>query len=293
MSDKRPTDLIQAIKDKGKNIEAEMSFFDHLEVLRWHLIRAAVGIVIFTVLAFVYYDFIFGEIILGPKNPQFWTYRMMCILGDKFHLGPDFCIKEIPFNIINTELAGQFTLQFNSSFLIGIIFGAPYLLYELWRFIKPGLTEKEQKSASGFTFYASMLFILGILFGYYIMSPLSVSFLADYTVSDVIQNQITIDSYLSTVATLTLGSGIIFELPIIIYILSKLNIMTPEFMRSSRRYATVIILVIAAVVTPTPDIISMLTVSFPLFLLYEVSIIVSAKVAAKRKKAELEFYSRS
>ncbi|WP_069659177.1 twin-arginine translocase subunit TatC [Arcticibacter eurypsychrophilus] len=285
MSENKRKSLIESIKDKGKTIEAEMSFFDHLEVLRWHLIRSAIAIVLFTSLSFIYYDFIFDTIIMGPKNPQFWTYRMMCIVGEKFNLGPDFCIKDIPFNIINTDMAGQFTLQMNSSLLIGLIFGFPYLLYEIWRFIKPGLNPNEKNSASGFVFYASMLFILGILFGYYIIAPLSINFLANYTISSIIQNQITIDSYLSSVATLTLGAGITFELPIVIFVLSKLGIMTPTFMRATRRYAVVVILIIAAVVTPTPDILTMLTVSFPLFLLYEVSIGVSARVDKKRNKA--------
>jgi len=284
--------LIEAIKNKGKSYDAEMSFFDHLEVLRWHLIRASIAIVVFTSLSFAYYDFIFDTIIMGPKHPDFWTYRMMCNLSEKFHLGPDFCIKEIPFIIINTEMAGQFTLQINSSLLMGIVLGFPYLLYEIWRFIKPGLTDLERKSASGFVFYASLLFVLGIAFGYFIIAPLSVNFLANYTVSADIKNQITISSYLSSVATLTLGTGITFELPIVIFILSKMGIMTPAFMRSSRRYAIVIILIIAAIVTPTPDVLTMLTVSFPLFLLYELSIIVSARVEKKRQKEELDFYSK-
>lgn len=163
-------------KSKPVNLEAEMSFFDHLATLRAHLIRAAIAIVLFTVLAFVYYDVIFNQIIMGPKNPEFWTYRMMCLLSQKFNLGDDFCIREIPFNIINTEMAGQFTLQLNSSFIIGIILGFPYLLWELWRFVRPALHQKERKSAAGFVFYASLLFIAGILFGYYIIAPLSVNF---------------------------------------------------------------------------------------------------------------------
>lgn len=278
---------------KGRaNLEEEMSFFGHLATLRMHLVRSALVIVSITALAFAYYDVIFDKIVMGPKNPAFWTYRMMCILGEKFNLGPDFCIKEIPFKIINTEMAGQFTLQMNSSMIIGIVLGFPYLLWELWRFVKPALHENERKSASGFVLYATLLFVLGILFGYYIISPLSVNFLANYTVSEYIVNTITIDSYLSTVATLTLGTGIIFELPIVIYILSKLGIMTPTFMRNSRRYATVIILIIAAVVTPTPDLFTMFTVSVPLFLLYEISIIVSSKVEQKRKARDLEFYSK-
>lgn len=284
MSENRGKSLVESIKEKGKSMEAEMSFFDHLEVLRWHLIRSAVAIVIFTGFAFSYYDFIFDQIIMGPKNPDFWTYRMMCALTERFNLGPDFCITDIPFNIINTDMAGQFTLQLNSSLLIGLIFGFPYLLFEIWRFVKPGLNPNEKNSASGFVFWASLLFLLGVLFGYYVIAPLSINFLANYTVSSIIQNQITIDSYLSSVATLTLGAGITFELPIIIFILSKLGIMTPEFMRSTRRYAVVIILIIAAVVTPTPDLLTMLTVSFPLFLLYEISIGISARVDKRRRK---------
>ena len=277
--------LIKAIKDKS--LQAEMSFFDHIDVLRMHLIRSAVAIIIFTILAFSCYDFIFDTIVMGPKKATFWTYQMMCAIGEKFNLGPDFCVKDIPFNIITTEMAGQFTLQMNSSLLIGLVLGFPFLLYELWRFIKPALHEQERKSATGFTFYATALFVLGLLFGYFIITPLSINFLANYQVSSVIQNQITIDSYLSTVATLSLGTAIIFELPIVIFVLSKLGLMTPKLMRSSRRYAAVVILIIAAIVTPTPDALTMLTVSFPLFLLYELSIFVSAKVEAKRKKMAL------
>ncbi len=273
--------LVKTIKEKGKSFQAEMSFFDHLNVLRRHLIRAAVAIIIFTTLAFCYYDFIFDTIIMGPKRVDFWTYRMMCLIGERFDMGPDFCVKQIPFNIINTDMAGQFTLQMNSSLLIGVVLGFPYLLFELWRFVKPALHEKERQSASGFTFYASVLFLLGLLFGYFIISPLSINFLANYQVSQAIQNQITIDSYLSTVATLSLGTGIVFELPVLIFILSKLGLMTPHLMRSTRRYAIVIILIIAAIVTPTPDALTMLTVSFPLFILYELSIFVSSMVEKK------------
>jgi len=287
---KKGNSLIKAIKEKGKTIEAEMSFFDHLDVLRGHLVRASIAIVVFTVLAFSYYDFIFDEIIMGPGRTDFWTYRMMCAAVEKFNLGADFCVTKLNFEIINTELGGQFTLQLNSSLMIGIVLGVPYLLFEIWRFVKPALKEEERKSATGFVFWSSLLFILGLLFGYYVVSPLSVNFLTNFEVSEIINNQITIDSYFSVIATLSIGAGITFELPTIIYILSKLGIMTPQFMRSSRRYATVIILIIAAVVTPTPDLIIMLTVSLPLFLLYEVSIFISARVERNKKKAEIEFY---
>ena len=286
MSDNRKRDLIGAIKEKGKTLEAEMSFFDHIDVLRKHLLRGLLVVVILTAGAFWFSDFIFNEVIMGPKNPDFWTYRMMCKMAAAFPklIGQDFCITHIDAKIINTEMAGQFTLQINSCVMVGIILGIPYLLFELWLFVKPALHEKERKSASGFVIFASSLFFIGILFGYYLICPLSINFLTNFTVSPEIENTFTISSYLSSVATLTIGSGIIFQLPVVIYILSKFGIMTPAFMRSSRRYAFVLILVIAAVVTPTPDVITMLVVAFPLVILYEVSIFISASIERKRNR---------
>ncbi|RCH56729.1 twin-arginine translocase subunit TatC [Mucilaginibacter hurinus] len=279
--------LVKAIKEKGKTMEAEMSFFDHLDALRWHLIRASIAIVLFTILAFIFYDFVFDVVLMGPRDPQFFTYRMLCKIGDM--LGrPGLCIDKIPGKIINTEMAGQFTLTINSCLMAGITLGIPYLLWELWRFVKPALLDVERKSASGFVFYASFLFILGVLFGYYIVAPMSVSFLANYQVSKIIENNIDISSYLSTVATLTIGTGIVFELPIVVYVLSNLGILTAKNMRAGRRYAVVGILVVAAVITPTPDIMTMLVVTVPLFILYEVGIIVAAAVDRKRLRREQE-----
>lgn len=285
MSDTKKRDLIGAIKEKGKTLEAEMSFFDHIDVLRKHLLRALAVVLVFTAGAFYYTDFIFNTIIMGPKNPSFWTYRMMCRLVERFpSIGSDFCITKIDAKIINTEMAGQFTLQLNSCVMVGLILGIPYLLFELWLFVKPALHENERKSASGFVAFASFLFFLGIMFGYYIICPLSINFLTNFTVSPEIQNTFTIDSYLSSVMTLTLGSGIIFQLPVVIYILSKMGIMTPAFMRASRRYSTIIILIVAAVVTPTADPYTMLIVALPLFLLYEGSIHISANIERKKNK---------
>lgn len=291
MSSSRTKNLIDSIKNKGKSLEAEMSFFDHIDVLRKHLLRALAVIFVFTCIAFYFTDFIWSTVIMGPKDPSFWTYRMMCKLVEFIpSIGNDFCITKIDAKIINTEMSGQFTLQMNSCITAGLILGVPYLLFEIWLFIKPALLEAERKSASGFVFFASMLFIAGILFGYYIIAPLSINFLINFTVDPSIQNTFTISSYLSTILTLTLGTGIIFQLPVVIYILSKLGIMTPQFMRASRRYAAVLILVVAAVVTPTADPYTMLIVAFPLFLLYELSIMISANIQRKKQKAEALFY---
>jgi sec-independent protein translocase protein TatC len=286
MSDNKTKDLIGAIKEKGRTLEAEMSFFDHIDVLRKHLLRALAVVLVFTAGAFYYSDFIFNTVIMGPKNPSFWTYRMMCKLYERFpSIGEEFCIRTLDAKIINTEMSGQFTLQLNACVMTGLILGIPYLLFEVWLFIKPALHDNERKSASGFVAFASLLFFTGIIFGYYIICPLSVNFLINFQVSPEIENTFTIDSYLSSIMTLTLGSGIIFQLPVIIYILSKVGIMTPAFMRSSRRYSAVIILIVAAVVTPTADPFTMMIVALPLFLLYEMSIYISANIERKRLKA--------
>lgn len=274
--------LIKAIQDKGKTIEAEMSFFEHLEALRWHLIRAAISVVVFTLVAFFNYDFIFGQIIMGPFRPNFWTYRMLCKLGDGF------CVTKMNATIINTEVAGQFMLQINSSVIIGIILSIPYILWEIWRFIKPALLAKERKAASGFVFYASALFVIGILFGYYIIAPESISFLASYSVSDTIKNEFTISNYLSIVTTITLILGIVFELPILIYILASLGILSGTFMRKTRRYSVVILLIIGAIISPSPDFLTTMISTVPLFALYEVGIIVASRVEKRRNKKHEE-----
>lgn len=292
MSDNKAKDLIDSIKNKGKSIEAEMSFFDHIDVLRKHLLRTLAVVTVFVCGAFYFTDFIWGTVIMGPKKPDFWTYRMMCKLVDALPslIPKEFCIKVIDAKLINTEMAGQFTLQMNSCITAGLILGVPYLLFEIWLFIKPALLDTEKKSASGFVVFASMLFFTGVLFGYYVIAPLSINFLLTFTVDESIANTITIDSYLSLILTLALGSGIIFQLPVIIFVLSKLGIMTPQFMRKSRRYAVVLILVVAAIVTPTADPYTMLIVAFPLFLLYEVSIMISANIQKKKLKAEALFF---
>jgi sec-independent protein translocase protein TatC len=277
MSDNK---IIKAIQDKGKTIESEMSFFEHLEALRWHLIRAAISVVVFSLVAFFNYNFIFNTIIMGPFRPDFWTYRMMCKLGEGF------CVsKPLNATIINTEVAGQFMLQINSSVLIGIILSIPYILWELWRFIKPALLTKERQAASGFVLYASVLFLIGILFGYYVIAPESIYFIASYSVSDTIKNQFTIGSYLSMVATITLIIGIVFELPILIYILASLGILTGTFMKKTRRYSVVILLIVGAIISPSPDFLTTMIATIPLFALYEVGIVVASTVEKRRAKA--------
>jgi len=286
MAEERKNFLLGTINKRSRNADAEMSFFDHLEELRWHIIRGAIAVVVLATVAFSFKEFLFDQVIFGPKNINFWTYRMFCILSEKVNQ-PDLCVKKFNFIIQNTDLAGQFSMHFMVAIFAGIIIGFPYLLWELWRFIRPALKEKERRYSSGLIGAGSILFILGVLFGYYIIFPLTINFLGGYTVSPEIINQITLDSYISMLLTLALASGITFELPILIYFLSKMGIVTPKFMRKHRRYSIVGILILAAVITPSPDIMTQLIVATPLFILYEISIFVSASVSSAKAKAKL------
>ncbi len=263
---------------------AEMSFLQHLEVLRWHLIRAAAAVVIFAVTAFIYMGDIFKYILLAPKSSDFITFRLMCKLSQKYMGNDNLCMASTDINLINTDISGQFSSHLYTSLVVGIVIAFPYILFELWRFIRPALKENEAKSARGIIFWCSMLFFSGILFGYFIVSPLAVNFLGNYQITDEIKNMIDFNSYISIVTVTTLLTGLVFELPIISYVLSKLGILTPGFMRTYRRHAVVVILIAAAVITPSPDVVSQMLVAVPLYVLYEISIIVSARIEKQRAK---------
>ncbi len=264
--------------------KAEMSFLEHLEALRWHLMRAVIAVLTLAIVLFFYREIVFDHFLFAPKHPDFWTYRMLCLLSDYLDMGDALCIRELPFELINTELSGQFTMHIWVSFVAGFILAAPYVLWEIWRFIKPALHEKERKYSKGVVFFSTLLFFAGVLFGYYVIVPLSINFLGSYQVSADVKNMIAMDSFVSTVTTITFASGIVFELPIVIYFLTQIGLMTPQFMRTYRKHAMVIILIVAAIITPSPDVTSQLLVAFPLYLLYELSIFVSMYVVKKAEK---------
>jgi sec-independent protein translocase protein TatC len=273
------------LKKKFKDPNTEMHFLDHLEALRWHLVRSAAAIVVFALIAFMNKEILFDKIILGAKDPQFLTYRALCYLAEKFSM--DLCIREVPFTLINIDMSGQFTTHIYVSFIAGFILAFPYFLWELWRFIKPALSAKEINYSRGIVFFSSVLFAAGVLFGYFVISPLSINFLGSYQISSQVANQISLDSFISTVTILTLSAGVVFELPVIIYFLSKIGLVTPTFLKTYRRHSMVIILIISAVITPSPDITSQILVAVPLFILYEISIGVSAMVLKNKDKAAL------
>jgi len=271
-----------------EHAKSEMSFLEHLEVLRWHLVRSAAAIVIFALLAFLNKSLLFDTIIFGPKRPDFWTFEQLCSLSNYlYQLLPNIvasadvlCIgQEIP-KLQNINMAGQFTSHIMVSLISGFVLAFPYIIWEMWRFIKPGLSTNEQKMAGGLVFWVSVLFLLGISFGYFIISPLSINFLATYSVSEQVQTIPTLSTYISTVTLVVLASGLLFELPILVFALTKLGLITPEFLRKYRRHFFVVALVVSAIITP-PDVFSQLLVSIPLVILYEVSIVLSTRIVKR------------
>ncbi len=266
------------------NSSGEMSFLGHLEALRWHLFRAVIAVMTMAIVLFFFKEFLFDGVLLAPKSPEFLTYKILCSIGNKLNLGDDFCITVIPFSLISTDISAQFTTHMWVAFIAGLVVSFPYVVWEIWRFIKPALSTKEKSYARGIVFYTSFLFMLGILFGYYVITPMTVNFLGNYQVSEQVKNTITLDSFISIVTTMTLITGIVFELPIVVYFLSKVGILTPTFMRTYRRHAVVVILIIAAVITPTSDATTLVMVALPLYVLYEISILVSAYVLKEKNK---------
>lgn len=270
-------------KRKNLNSEKEMSFLDHLEELRWHLIRATLAVVVLATVAFLAKDFIFNVLIFGPKSADFPTYKLLCEIAQTIGFKDSFCFTELPFRIQSRTMGGQFSAHIWTSITAGFIIAFPYIIYEFWRFLSPGLRTKERKSAKGFIFIASVLFFVGVLFGYYVVTPLSINFLGTYQVSGQVHNDFDLSSYIALVRASVIASGLIFELPIIIYILTKIGIVTPEYLRKYRKFALVIVLILSAIITP-PDIASQIIVSVPIVILYEISIYISRAVIRKQEK---------
>ena len=266
--------------------ENEMSFLDHLEELRWHLIRSSLAVIFIATIAFIAKDFIFDTLIFGPKKADFWTYELFCNISKWMGQGTSFCIQELPFRIQSRAVSGQFSAHLWTSITAGFIIAFPYVLLEFWRFIRPGLHASERKNARGFIFIASVLFFLGVLFGYYIVTPLSINFLGSYTVSNEVFNDFDLDSYIGLLRAAVLSTGFIFELPILMYFLTKIGLITPHFLRNNRKFAIVIVLSISAIITP-PDIASQIIVTIPILILYEVSILIS-KIVHKRQQKNNE-----
>lgn len=272
-------------KKKNTKPHNEMSFLDHLEELRWHLIRSVFAVVIIGCAAFLMRGFIFDTVIFGPYSMDFPTYRIFCNIATYLGFDSAFCADKLPFIIQSRQMSGQFSMHIWTSVWAGVILGFPYILYELWKFISPGLYEKERQNSRGFILIASLLFFMGVLFGYYVVAPLSINFLGTYQVSELVKNDIDIESFVGNIKTSVLACGVLFELPIIIFFLTKVGIVTPEILKKYRKIALVVVLILSAVITP-PDVTSQIIVAVPVIILYQVSIYISGVALRKEAKKE-------
>lgn len=265
---------------KKNNPQKKMSIGDHLDDFRVHLIRGISAVIGMAIIAFLFKDFLFNDVILAPREPEFFTNRALCFLGRLMDL--NICINQGDFEIINIKLAGQFKSHIVISIIAGVVVAFPYLVWEIWKFVKPALHSNEVKNTNGILFAVSFLFSIGVLFGYYLIVPLSINFLSTYTISDQVTNQINFQSYFSILTSITLATGVIFELPIVIYFLTKIGMVTPQFLRTYRKHSIVLFVVLSAIITP-PDVFSQVLVTIPLFFLYEFSIKISKRVVKNRR----------
>lgn len=263
-----------------------MTFLEHLEVMRFHLIRSIAAVIILALLAFVFKEIVFDMIILAPKEPNFPTNRGLCRLGEILHL-QRICINQNPFTLQTVKMAEQFSMHIIVSLVAGVVVGFPYIFYEFWRFIVPALYDNERKTARGAVFFTSLLFILGVGFGYYIISPLSVNFLGNYKVSESVISAPTLRSYVQTVTSVVLASGIVFQLPILVYFLSRVGLVTPTFLKKYRRHSIILIVTLSAIITP-PDVFSQILVALPLMVLYEIGIAISRRIVRQREDDKKE-----
>ncbi|HEY9185895.1 MAG TPA: twin-arginine translocase subunit TatC [Salegentibacter sp.] len=264
----------------------EMSFLDHLEDLRWHLIRATLAVVIAGSIAFLAKGFIFDILLFGPSKGSFFSYDILCRISSALGIDGGFCFDEMPFRIQSRTMGGQFSAHVWTSITAGFIIAFPYVIYEFWKFVSPAMHNNERKYAKGFIFISSLLFFTGVIFGYYVVTPLSINFLGKYQVSETVFNDFDLSSYIGLVRASVLASGLIFELPILIYFLTRIGIVTPAFLKKYRKYALVLVLILSAIITP-PDIVSQIIVAIPVLVLYEVSILIS-KVIYKQEQRKLK-----
>jgi sec-independent protein translocase protein TatC len=270
--------------EKGKEVvEKEMTFFDHIEELRWHIMRSVAVILVFAVALFFMEDIVFTQIVFGPRSPEFITYRVVCNFSNAIGMGDQLCFYPKPFELITPDMGELFLTHMKISFLLGLVLAIPFIFWEVWRFVSPGLYEKERKASRGAVLICSFLFLMGVLFGYFVISPFAISFLTGYELPGV-KSTPALGSYISYMLMFTMPTGLVFQLPVAAHVLTQIGLISSSFLRQYRRHAAVIIVIVAAIITP-PDAFSQILVSLPLFGLYEISIVVSKRVE-KRKAME-------
>ena len=280
------------LKNYGQEAD-DMTFIDHLEALRWHIVRSLLAVMVFAVFIFIKIDWVFDRIITGPLQNDFISYRAFCWLSHVLHLGDSLCMPAINIKMQTTEFSSQFMSSITIAFVGGFIAAFPYVFWELWRFIKPALKPGELKSTRGSIFFVSLFFFSGAAFGYFLLGPFTFNFLANYTLgtSQILEAKPTLNDYLENLVDIIIGCGLAFELPVLSYILTKIGLITPNFLQSTRKYAIVVILVVSAVITPSPDWTSQMLVFIPLFLLYQLSIAVSKRAFKEMEIKEKKEWS--
>lgn len=284
---------VSFFKRRQTQERSEMTFIDHLEELRWHIIRSLVAVAIVAIVIFLNIQWVFDKIIAGPIRQDFVSYQAFCDLSQWLRLGDTLCMKPVKIEMLNTTFGGQFFSSFSIAFIGGIVAAFPYIFWEFWRFIKPALRPGELTHTRFVIFWVSFFFFLGAAFGYFILGPFTFNFLATFEISamNMVQTRPTIADYIDNLTNLVLGCGIAFELPVLAFMLTKVGLITPAFLRAKRKFAVVIILIAAAIITPSPDWISQLIVFLPLMLLYELGVVVSARIYKEEQRKELQEWS--
>lgn len=281
--------LMDFFNRRKKDGSAEMSFIDHLEELRWHIIRSVIGILVGAIVIFIYSNFVVNSVLLGPAHKDFVTYSWFCSMGKFFGMGNSLCFGEVKAKFISIGMTDQFVTTFTVAFVGGFIIAFPYVFWEFWKFIRPALSAKERKRTKGVIFWVSFLFFLGVAFGYYILTPFMVNFYFSYTLSPLIENQFTFSDYVENLVWTTVGIGVLFQMPLLVMILAKIGFLKARFLKKYRRHAFVIIITAAAIITPSTDPFSLMIVTIPLYALYEISIAIASRINKRQDKENKEW----
>jgi sec-independent protein translocase protein TatC len=280
--------LLDRLNRRKKDPNAEMTFIDHLEELRWVLLRCVISALVGALIVGSKFQWFFENTVMGPAKADFITYELMCNVGKNLGLGNALCIEPFKVDLLNTKVYGQFNMTFTFCFVAGFILAFPYIFWQFWKFIKPALTDKERGGVGGVIFWVSLMFFIGIGFGYFFLSPYAINFFATFQLSPTIENKWAVDDYISMLTSFTLGCGLAFQLPLVLYFLAKIGIVSARFLKKYFRHAVVVIIIIAAIITP-PDGITQIIVATPLILLYWISIWLVARVNRQKEKEEAEW----
>lgn len=281
--------LLDFFNKRNRNDQAEMSFIDHLEELRWHIIRSVIAVLVGAIIVFVFIDFVVNNVLFAPTRSDFIASRWLCSMGHALHIGDVLCFPPLDARFQENTMTGQFISSFTVAFIGGFVVAFPYVFWELWRFVRPALSPNEVRKTRGIIFWVSLLFFLGVAFGYFILTPFMVNFYFNYKLSPQIDIRPTFSDYLENLIYTTVGIGVLFQLPLLVMLLAKIGLVTGKFLRKYRRHAFVLIVIAAAIITPSTDPFSLTIVTIPLYLLFEASVMIATRVNRSQQKKDSEW----